>query len=67
MFKQVRIQGSMVYTLTEFEEVAEVLASGRVDPFAMVTGTVGYAELPQTFEALRRPTAHCKVLVDPRC
>lgn len=66
MFKQVRVQGSMVYTLTEFEEVAEVLASGRVDPFAMVTGTVGYADLPETFEALRKPTAHCKVLIDPR-
>jgi (R,R)-butanediol dehydrogenase/meso-butanediol dehydrogenase/diacetyl reductase len=66
MFKQVRIQGSMVYSLAEFEEVADVLSSGRADPTAMVTATVGYAALPETFEALRKPTSHCKVLIDPR-
>jgi (R,R)-butanediol dehydrogenase/meso-butanediol dehydrogenase/diacetyl reductase len=66
MFKQVRIQGSMVYSLAEFEEVADVLAAGRVDPSAMVTETIGYAALPETFEALRRPSFQCKVLIDPR-
>jgi 2-desacetyl-2-hydroxyethyl bacteriochlorophyllide A dehydrogenase len=66
MFKQVRIQGSMVYSLKEFETVADVLDSGRVDPRAMVTDTIGYAALPETFEALRKPTTQCKVLIDPR-
>ena len=66
MFKQVRIQGSMVYSLAEFEEVADVLASGRVDPSVMVTETIGYAALPETFEALRKPGLQCKVLIDPR-
>lgn len=66
MFKQVRIQGSMVYSLKEFETVAGVLDSGRVDPRVMVTHTIGYGQLPQEFEALRRPTTQCKVMVDPR-
>jgi (R,R)-butanediol dehydrogenase/meso-butanediol dehydrogenase/diacetyl reductase len=66
MFKQIRIQGSMVYSLKEFETVADVLDSGRVDPRAMVTDTIGYAQLPEVFEALRKPTTQCKVMVDPR-
>lgn len=66
MSKQVRIQGSMVYSRTEFEEVADVLDAGRADPRAMITETIGYAALPETFEALRKPTLQCKVLIDPR-
>ena len=65
MTKQVRIQGSMVYSVGEFETVADVLDAGRVDPRAMVTDTIGYAELPETFEALRHPTTQCKVLLKP--
>jgi (R,R)-butanediol dehydrogenase/meso-butanediol dehydrogenase/diacetyl reductase len=65
MSKQVRIQGSMVYSLAEFETVADVLDGGHVDPRAMVTDTIGYAQLPETFEALRRPTGQCKVLLRP--
>jgi (R,R)-butanediol dehydrogenase/meso-butanediol dehydrogenase/diacetyl reductase len=56
----------MVYSLKEFETVADVLDSGRVDPRVMVTDTIGYAALPETFEALRKPTTQCKVLIDPR-
>ena len=66
MFKQVRIQGSMVYSLKEFETVADVLDSGRVDPRVMITDTIGYSQLPEAFEALRKPTTQCKVMVDPR-
>ena len=66
MFKQVRIQGSMVYSLKEFETVADVLDSGGVDPRVMVTDTIGYAALPEMFEALRKPTTQCKVMIDPR-
>jgi (R,R)-butanediol dehydrogenase/meso-butanediol dehydrogenase/diacetyl reductase len=65
MFKQVRIQGSMVYSLREFETVAAVLDDGHVEPRSMVTGTVSYAELPQAFEALRRPGTQCKLMLDP--
>jgi len=65
MFKQVRLQGSMVYSRQEFETVARVLDAGSVEPRATVTDTVGYAELPDAFEALRKPTTQCKVMVDP--
>ena len=65
MFKQLRIQGSMVYSLSEFQAVADVLDSGHVEPRAMVTDTVSYAQLPAAFEALRQPVAQCKVMIDP--
>ena len=65
MFKQVRIQGSMVYSLREFETVAQVLDAGHVEPRTMITDTVGYAKLPEAFEALRRPSRQCKVMIDP--
>lgn len=65
MFKQLRIQGSMVYSLREFEAVADVFDAGHVEPRAMVSDTVSYAELPEAFESLRRPVDQCKVMIDP--
>jgi (R,R)-butanediol dehydrogenase/meso-butanediol dehydrogenase/diacetyl reductase len=65
MFKQVRIQGSMVYSLAEFETVAATFDAGHVEPRAMVTDTVSYEQLPAAFEALRRPAQQCKVMVNP--
>jgi 2-desacetyl-2-hydroxyethyl bacteriochlorophyllide A dehydrogenase len=65
MFKQLRLQGSMVYTRREFEIVADVLDAGHVEARTMITDTVSLAQLPDAFEALRRPTYQCKTLVDP--
>ena len=65
MFKQVRIQGSMVYSVQEFETVARSFDAGHVDPRKMVTETVSYDQLPATFEALRTTKHQCKVMVNP--
>ncbi len=65
VFKQLRLQGSMVYSRREFEIVAEVLDAGHVEARTMITDTVPLAELPGAFEALRSPTYQCKTLVDP--
>jgi len=65
MFKQVRLQGSMVYSVQEFETVARSLDAGHVEPRAMVTETIGYDQLPETFEALRGRHHQCKVMVAP--
>lgn len=65
MFKQVRIQGSMVYSRREFEIVADTFDAGSVEPRATITGTLGFEELPTGFEALRTPTTQCKVMVMP--
>lgn len=65
LFKQVRVQGSMVYSRREFEIVADALEAGAVEPRSMITDTVSLAALPDAFEALRRPTYQCKTVVDP--
>lgn len=65
VFKQVRLQGSMVYSRREFEVVADVMDAGHVEPRTMVTDTVSLAELPSAFESMRKPTYQCKTLVDP--
>jgi threonine dehydrogenase-like Zn-dependent dehydrogenase len=65
MFKQVRIQGSMIYSVKEFETVARSFDAGDVDPRKMVTDTVNYEQLPAAFEALRTTRHQCKVMVNP--
>jgi 2-desacetyl-2-hydroxyethyl bacteriochlorophyllide A dehydrogenase len=65
VFKQVRLQGSMVYSRRECEIAADVMDAGHFAPRTMVTDTVSLAELPSAFEALRKPSAQCKMLVDP--
>jgi len=65
LFKQVRVQGSMVYSRREFEVVADAMDAGAVEPRSMITDRVSLAALPDAFEALRRPTYQCKTLVDP--
>jgi 2-desacetyl-2-hydroxyethyl bacteriochlorophyllide A dehydrogenase len=65
MFKQVRIQCSMIYSVAEFEAVAASFDAGHVEPRSMVTGTWSLDELPAGFEAMRERTTHCKAMVDP--
>jgi len=65
MFKQVRIQGSMVYSVSEFQFVADSFDAGHVEPRTMVSDTWTYDRLPDAFEELRGGSAQCKVMVDP--
>jgi (R,R)-butanediol dehydrogenase/meso-butanediol dehydrogenase/diacetyl reductase len=64
--KEVRIQTSAFFDFPEFCRVIDTLESGDATPHALITGTVRLAEMPGAFEALRRRTTECKVLVDPR-
>jgi (R,R)-butanediol dehydrogenase / meso-butanediol dehydrogenase / diacetyl reductase len=63
--KEVRIQPAALYRMRDFEIAAEVMDRGDVTPRAMVTDTVSLAQLPAAFEALRRRSRQCKVLIDP--
>ncbi len=64
-WKEVRIQFSMTYSMQEFQYVADTLGAGHVEPRAMITDRVSLDQLPDAFEALRKPTAQVKVMVDP--
>jgi 2-desacetyl-2-hydroxyethyl bacteriochlorophyllide A dehydrogenase len=63
--KELSIRFVLGYTKDEFAMVLDMLASGRIDPAPLITGTIGLDELPAMFEALRKPGNHAKVLIDP--
>jgi len=63
--KEVCIQFSSVYDTPEFEHAARMLDAGAVEPRSIITGTVGLQDFSAQFEALRGPTHHCKVMLDP--
>lgn len=63
--KELNLQFVLGYTRDEFAMVLDMLASGQIDAGPLITGVIGLADLPETFESLRRPGAHAKVLIDP--
>ena len=63
--KEVRIQTSAFFDFPEFRRVVDTLESGDATAHALITGTVPLAAMPAAFEALRKRTTECKVLVDP--
>jgi (R,R)-butanediol dehydrogenase/meso-butanediol dehydrogenase/diacetyl reductase len=65
MLKELRIQFGVGTSLAQFGQVAEALSAGHVEPRLMVTDTVSMEQLPASFEALKQPSHHCKVMLDP--
>jgi (R,R)-butanediol dehydrogenase/meso-butanediol dehydrogenase/diacetyl reductase len=63
--KELQLLFPQLYTSREFELGLDVLGSGAVEPRHMITDTVGFDRLPETFESLRRSPRQCKVLIDP--
>jgi (R,R)-butanediol dehydrogenase/meso-butanediol dehydrogenase/diacetyl reductase len=65
LFKEVRVQFSMMYGLRDYELVAEGLRSGGDALGAMITDTVSLDAFPAAFEALRARGAQVKLMLDP--
>lgn len=65
MFKQIKLQCSMVYSVGEFQFVADSFDAGHVEPRAMITDTWALEDLPAGLESMRSGSSNCKVLVDP--
>lgn len=65
MLKELRIQFGVGTSLAQFEQVADTLAAGHVEPRLMVTDTVSMGQLPSSFEALKSQSHQCKVMLDP--
>ncbi|WP_030539542.1 zinc-binding dehydrogenase [Sphingobium sp. DC-2] len=63
--KEVTIRFSQAYTESDFAAVIDALARREVDTQPLHTATVSLDELPEAFEALRKPTTQCKVLIKP--
>lgn len=63
--KELALRFVLGYQPDDFALVLDLLATGRIDAEAMVSRVIPLADLPATFEALRRPNPEAKVLVDP--
>ena len=64
--KEIDLRFVLGYDPLEFHNTLRMLAEGKIDASALVTGTVGLDGVAGAFDALARPEAHAKVLIDPR-
>lgn len=63
--KEVRLITSAFFTLGEYQTALDALDAGACEPRLLVTGTIALDDTPARFEALRRRTNDCKVLIAP--
>jgi (R,R)-butanediol dehydrogenase / meso-butanediol dehydrogenase / diacetyl reductase len=61
--KGVSLLFSMAYDIRDFESVIDNMAAGHIEPQRLVTSKIRLDDLPAAFEALKRPTDQCKILV----
>jgi (R,R)-butanediol dehydrogenase/meso-butanediol dehydrogenase/diacetyl reductase len=61
--KELTLQFVLGYRPADFDYVIEMIAKDRVDVAHMITDRVTLDQLPAAFEALRKPTTQCKVMV----
>ena len=63
IMKELNVQFVLGYTAAEFDFVIEMIAKDRIEPMAMITDRIALDALPEAFEALRKPSSQCKVMV----
>ena len=63
--KEIDVRFVFGYTPLEFHDTLNLLAEGKVDASALVTGTVGLDGVEAAFSALGDPESHAKILIDP--
>jgi (R,R)-butanediol dehydrogenase / meso-butanediol dehydrogenase / diacetyl reductase len=64
IFKEISVNFVLGYDPVDFDETIKALASGRIKPQPMVTDIIAVDQVPEMFEALKRPGARAKVLVE---
>jgi (R,R)-butanediol dehydrogenase/meso-butanediol dehydrogenase/diacetyl reductase len=64
--KEARLITSAFFNMGEYEAALDALDGGHAPPHAMITETVALTAMPATFEALRKRTTQCKVMVKPQ-
>jgi threonine dehydrogenase-like Zn-dependent dehydrogenase len=63
--KEIDLRFVLAYTPLEFHDTLRMLAEGKLDASALVTGTVGLDGVDAAFQALGDPERHAKILIDP--
>jgi len=62
--KELELQFVLGYRPADFDYVIAMIASDRVDVSHMITDLVDLDGLPSAFEALRKPSHQCKVMLE---
>ena len=63
--KEVKLVTSAFFTLSDYQNALDALASGAAEPGLLVTDTIGLDAVPDVFELLKTRTEQCKVLIAP--
>jgi (R,R)-butanediol dehydrogenase / meso-butanediol dehydrogenase / diacetyl reductase len=63
--KEVRLITSAFFTRGEYEAALDALNAGAAEPRLLVSDTITLEDTPARFEALRKRTHDCKVLIAP--
>lgn len=63
-FKELSMQYVLGCTPDEFARSLELIASGKIDAGAMITGKVGLGEVAGAFQELASPNRHTKIVVE---
>ncbi len=63
--KELELRFVFAYDPVEFHRTLMMIASGKVDPSPLLTGTVGLDGVATAFEQLADPEQHAKILIDP--
>ena len=64
IMKELELQFVLGYRRADFDYVIAMIASDRVDVSPMITDIVDLDALPSAFEALRKPSHQCKVMLE---
>jgi (R,R)-butanediol dehydrogenase/meso-butanediol dehydrogenase/diacetyl reductase len=62
--KELELQFVLGYRPADFDYVISMIASNRVDVAHMITDVIDLDTLPSAFEALRKPSHQCKVMLE---
>jgi (R,R)-butanediol dehydrogenase/meso-butanediol dehydrogenase/diacetyl reductase len=63
--KEIRLTSSAFFTRQEYQASLDMLERDPSAPQALITSTIGLADVAATFEALKKQTNQCKVLINP--
>ena len=61
--KEIKVVFAVFFNMAEFETALGALGPGRFRPQALITDTIGFRDVPETFEGLKRRTTQCKILI----
>jgi (R,R)-butanediol dehydrogenase/meso-butanediol dehydrogenase/diacetyl reductase len=65
ILKELDLRFVIAYLRRDFELTLALLEQGRIASDAMVTDVVDLARFPAAFEALKRPSTQCKIILEP--